>query len=80
MSKNLIFEVYLFLSISFGFSIESLKGKKKLANKITHFTIQISLKTLPFYEPQFTQHCKKYAPATQPKTLITLQIFKQTYF
>ena len=29
-----------------------------------------------FYEPQLTQHCKKYTPATQPKVLLTLRIFQ----
>ena len=26
------------------------------------------------------QHCKKYTPAIQPKTLLTIQIFRHTYF
>ena len=33
-----------------------------------------------FYEPQLFQHGKKYTFTTQPKTLLTIQIFKQTCF
>ena len=31
-----------------------------------------------FYEPQLTWHWKEYAPKIQPKTSLTLQIFRQT--
>ena len=30
-----------------------------------------------FCEPRLTQHCKKYTSATQPKTLLTFQIFQR---
>ena len=33
-----------------------------------------------FYELQLTWHWKQYAPKTQPKTFLTLQVFQQTRF
>ena len=44
-----------------------------------HNTILLR-KPRSFYEPQLTQHYKKYTPATQPKTLLNLQIFQQLCF
>ena len=32
-----------------------------------------------FYQSQFTRHCRKYAPATPPKTFLILQIFQQMF-
>ena len=55
------------------FLVES-QSQQKLTTKITHFTIQLRSKT-SIYTPHLTQHYKKYTPATQPKTLLTLQIF-----
>ena len=53
MIKNLIFGVYLLIS---DFLVESLKTKKKLAKKITHFTTQFRSKNL--YSIQ--QHSRKH--------------------
>ena len=46
-----------------------------------NFTIQVCLENLAhFTNLNSTQHYKKYTPATQPKTLLNLQIFQQLCF
>ena len=41
-------------------------------------TIQFFLKKTSSYKPHLTQQYKNYTPATQLKTLLTLQIFQKT--
>ena len=68
MIQNLIFGVYLLIS---DFLAETLKTKDHPFYNI------ISLKKPhSFYETPLTQHFKKCTPTTQPKTLLTLQIFQ----
>ena len=65
------------LSINFRFSGRVSKPTKT-SNKDYPFYNTVSLKKhQSFYKPQLTQHYRKYTPATQPKTLLTLQIFQQ---
>ena len=53
----------------------------KISEKDHSFYNKVLLKnTYSFYEPQLTWHWKRYVPATQPKTSLTLQIFQQTCF
>ena len=61
-----------------GFLAESVKANK-LAKKNDPFYNTVTIH-FSFYEPQLTQHWKQYARATQPKTFVTLQIFRQTCF
>ena len=62
------------------FLAESLKAKK-ISKKDHSVYNRVSLKkSHSLYEPQFTEHRKKYTLATQAKTLLTLQIFQQTCF
>ena len=77
MIQNLIFEVYLFLS---DFLARNLKAEKKQAKKITNFTIQFHSKNLINFTNLNLQHCKKYTHETYPKTILTLQMFQQTWF
>ena len=58
-----------------GFSSIKSLSQWKLVKNITHF-----LKPHLFYEPQLTWHWKPYAPETQPKTFLTLQLSQQTCF
>ena len=70
-------------SFLFSFQIfqQKVSNPTKLAKKDYSFYKIVSLnKPHSFDEPQLTQHCKKYNPATEPKTLLTLQIFPQTFF
>ena len=57
------------LSFNFRFSGEKSQSQLKLAKKITQFTNLYSLNLI-----------KKYTPATQPKTLLTLQNFLANVF
>ena len=53
----------------------------KTSKKDHSFRNKVSFKKpRSFYEPRFTQHYKKYTPATQAKSLLTLQILQQKYF
>ena len=57
-----------------GFLAESIKVSK-IQRKRSLILQTVSLKKpYSFYEPQLTRHWKKYSPATQPKTFLTLQI------
>ena len=65
MIKNLVFGVYLLIS---DFLVESLKANKNYQKYHSFYnTVQLK-KPHSFYEPQLTQHCKKYSPVTQVKT------------
>ena len=77
MIQNLIYGVWS-SAFSYRFSSRKSQRQQKLAKKITRFTIPFRSKSHSFYEPQLTQHYKKCTPATQPKTLLTLQ-FTQIY-
>ena len=61
MIQNLTFEIYLFT-----FSSEKSQNLQKVAKR-----------SRLFYEPQLTQHCKRYTTASQPKTLLILQTFSK---
>ena len=56
------------LSFNFRFSSRKSQNQQKLTKKMTHFRTQFHSKNLTYYEPQPTQHGKKYTLATQPKT------------
>ena len=46
----------------------------------TSFHNTVSLKKRrSFYDPQLTRHCKNDTPTTHRKTLLTLQVFQQTF-
>ena len=46
----------------------------------TSFHNTVSLKKRrSFYDPQLTGHCKNDTPTTHRKTLLTLQVFQQTF-
>ena len=64
---------------NFRFSSKKSQSQQKLAKKITHFTVLIK-KLYSFYKPQVTWHWKWYAPSTQPKAFLTLQIFSKHIF
>ena len=66
MIQNVIFGACNFLS----FLAESLKQKQNYSKRSLNLQYSFTQKTL-YYEPQLTQHCKKYTPATQPETLLT---------
>ena len=54
---------------------------KKTSEKDHSFYNTVSLKKPHLlHETQLTWHWNWYAPATQPKTFLTLQIFQHTYF
>ena len=74
MIQNHIFGVNLLIS---DFLAERLKANK---NGHPFYNTILLKKPYSFYKPQLNQHCKKYIPATKPKTLLTLQIFQQTCF
>ena len=80
MIKNIIFGVY---QLNSDFLLESLKANKNW-QKNHSFYHTVSLKKLhSFYEPQLTQHYKKYTPATLPKTcfwLVSEKLFAQHHF
>ena len=77
MISNLFLWSCLSLFIS-DFLIESQK-KKKTNNKDHSFCSTFWLKKHhAFYETQVTLNSTKNTPATQPETLLTLQIFQQT--
>ena len=76
MIENLIFWVYLLI---LDFPVESLKANKNWKDHSFYSTVSLK-KPHSFYKPQPTQRYKKYTPATQPKTLLNLQIFKQICF
>ena len=79
MIQNLIYGVWS-SAFSYRFSSRKSQRQQKLAKRITRFTIPFRSKSHSFYEPQLTQHYKKCTPATQPKTLLTLQFTKFTQF
>ena len=59
----------------------SLTKLTKASKKDNSFRNTVSLKKpRSFYEPRFTQHCKKYATVTRPKSLLSLKFFQQTGF
>ena len=62
------------------FLTESLKANKNSKLDRSFYNTVSLKKPHVFYETQLTQHYKKYTPATQPKTLLTLQISQQTCF
>ena len=65
----------------FRFSSRKSQSQQKLVKKDHTFYNKVLLKnTHSFYETQLTWHWKRYVPATQPKTFLTLQIFQQTCF
>ena len=62
----------------FFFNLEN--GEKEKSTKTSekdHTIWALLKKPHSSYEPQLTQHWKKHAPTTQPKTLLTFQIFQQ---
>ena len=63
--KNKIWTRKWSLFTNFRFSGRKSQSQRKLAIKITHFTIQ-------FHAIILTQHYKKYAPTTQPKACFPL--------
>ena len=69
MTQDLKFEVYLFISDFLQKVLKSTKISKK--DHSCHNTVLLKKPYLLFYEPQLTQHCKKYTPVTQQKTLLT---------
>ena len=75
--QNVRFGLYLLIS---DFLEESLKANK--ASKKCHsFYKTVTLKKHhSIYEYQLTKHHKKYTPAKQPKTLLTLKNFQKTCF
>ena len=44
--------------------------KQKKRSLMLQYLFIILIDPHSFYEPQLTQYCKKYSPATQPKTLL----------
>ena len=92
MIQNFIFEVffkkifdnYIFVHTFQWTSLEcfftfSFSKFNKTGKKITYLAIQFhSKKPHSFYEPELTRHWKIYAPATQTKTFLNLQIFQQS--
>ena len=64
MTKNLIFGGYLSIS---DFMVQSLKANKTSKKDHSNYNTASLKKPDSFYEPQLTQHYKKYTPATQPK-------------
>ena len=79
-SKPLIWSYLSIAIINFRF-FGRVSKPTKTSNKDHSFYNTVSLKKhLSFYQPQLTQHYKKYAPTRQPKTILTLQIFQQTCF
>ena len=69
MIQNFLFRaVYLLIS---DFLVVS-PSQQKLATKITHFTRQFRLKNV-ILQTSTHSTLKKYTPATQPKTLLTLE-------
>ena len=80
MIKNLIFGVYLLIS---GFLVEILKANKNQQKGSLILQCSFPQKTHSFYEPQLTQHYKKYNPTIQPKTcfwLVTEKTFALHHF
>ena len=74
--QNLILKVFLLIPY---FLEESLKVNKNYPKHHSfHITFSPKKRHL-FYKLQLTQYFKKYAPGTQPKTLLILQIFQQTF-
>ena len=67
-----------FLLIS-DFLAESFKANKNYQKDHSFYNVISLIKPHLFFKPQFNQHCKKYTAATQPKTLLILQIFQQTF-
>ena len=63
------------LSLISDFPEESLKAKKTSKKDLLFYNADLLQKLHSLYKLQLIQYCKKYAPATQPKTLLTLQIF-----
>ena len=79
-SKPLIWSCLSITIINF-ISFGRVSKPTKTSNKDHSFYNTVSLKKhLSFYQPQLTQHYKKYAPIRQPKTILILQIFWQTCF
>ena len=77
MIQNLISRVYL-LILDF---LAEVSKSAKTRRKVHSFYNTISLKKPHLlYEPQLTQHFKKYTFATRPKSLLALKIFQQTCF
>ena len=77
MTQNLIYGIYLLIS---DFLVESLKANENQQKRSLILQYSFAKKPHLVYEPQLTQQCKKYAPVTQSKTLLTLHIFKQKCF
>ena len=72
----MIFGVYLIIS---DYLVGSHKANKNWQKRSLVLQYTFAQKTSLFLRTS-TQHCKKYTSATQPKTLLTLQFFQQTYF
>ena len=69
------FGVQLLVSDFLAESLKASKNKQKRSLVLQHSFAQ---NPHSFYEAQLTQHYKEYAPATQPKTLLTLR-YTQIY-
>ena len=77
MIRNLTFGDYFLIS---DFPAESLKANKNQQKRSLVLQYSFAQKPSLFYEPQPTQYCKKYTSRTQPKTLLTLQIFQTCFW
>ena len=66
--------------IFFNFRFSSRKSQSQQTSKKNDSFYNTVTIHISFYKPQLIQHWKQYAPATQPKTFVTIQIFWQTYF
>ena len=69
MIKNLKFGVYLLIS---DFLVESLKANKNKEKRSLILQYSFAQNSHSFYEPQLTQHYKKYISAGQPTTCFCL--------
>ena len=67
-SRPLTWSVYLLISDF----LEESQSQKKLAGKVTNFTIQFRSKN---FKPHLIQHYENYTPALPPKTLLTQTSF-----
>ena len=78
MIQNLVFVVYLLISDSLVESIKANKNWEKRSLILQYSFAQKASLILRTLTP--SKHYKKYTPATQSKTLLTLQIFQETCF
>ena len=77
-AQNLIFGIYLLI---LRFSGKCLKANNNWLKRSLFYNIVSLKKPRPFYEPRLIQHCGKYNPLVQPKTLLTFfKIFSADMF